>query len=228
MNTATSTLERCPHCGSDARLTPHTTYRYKCTLCGKPRVPMDPRLATTDATTAVHLKAAHRQRMARFAWLAAGVGAAALALVAGVLGAGASAAFNFGFAGNLTALLFALVPIVASVFFFVAGRGAERKTREEIGEAWRCAVNNLHAASGGRLSAEALARGTGIPTEEAAQLLAEAEVSQFLNASAPAERLRIEDPHPAHPGDDLRAAQREVEEELGRAPTEAFEIRARK
>lgn len=189
---------------------------------------MDARLAITDAATLGHLKAAHSNRIAKFAWQMGSFGAAFLALVVGVLGAGASAAFGFGAAGNLTALLFTLVPLAAAAFFFVAGRRAGATSRAEISEAWRSAVDQLYIRSGGRVTAEALAQGTGIPADEAAQLLAEAEVNQLLHAEPSAERLRIQDPGSAGPDEAVRAAQRELDEELGSAPTEAFEARLRK
>src|SRR5690606_12046480 len=107
-------LERCPHCGSDARVAPHAAYRYKCTVCGKPRIPMDANLATTDAGTAELLRVAHRERLAKFGWQMASFGAAVLTVLAALFGAGLSALFDFGLTGNAAVVAMTLVPVVSS------------------------------------------------------------------------------------------------------------------
>src|SRR5690606_20140474 len=108
-------LELCPHCGSDARLERHDAYRFRCRAFGKPRIPMDAKLATTDERTAAALKTAHRQRLAKFAWQLGGIGAALVAMVSGLVSVGANALFDFGLTGGGVALAFTLLPVLAAV-----------------------------------------------------------------------------------------------------------------
>ncbi len=182
---------------------------------------MDANLAVTDAPTKDLLKSAHRQRLAKFGWQMGSFGAALLTVVSALFGAGLSALFDFGLTGNGAVLLMTLIPLVSSVLFFVAGKRAGKQSQEKIDEAWRSGVTTLYAATGGRITAEQLARGMGVTAEEATQLLAEAEVNQFLGAtnSVQAPRVRVD----AGPTPSLEEqAQRELEEALGSAETQAF------
>ncbi len=188
---------------------------------------MDARLATTDDPTKQALAGAYRQRVAKFAWQVGGIGATLVAIALAALGVGASVLFDFGAFGNTTIFAMLVVPIIVAVTAFVAGNKANQRSGKLLQEAWRLGANRVFANSGGRISAEVLSRGMGINLDEATELLAEAEVSQFLGSAqfqnAPGAaahgRLRIDAAPTESPE---QAAERELRETLGNAPTEQF------
>ena len=189
---------------------------------------MDTKLATTDERTAAALKTAHRQRLAKFAWQFGGIGAALVAMVTGLISIGANALFDFGLTGGGVALAFTLIPALAAVVFFAAGKRADKRSAEEIEGAWDKATARLFQASGGRIDSAQRAELFGIDGEQATELLARAEVDQLLSPGAPAPRVRVADSLQSSGADvaaapsDEELAERELEESLGHAPTQAF------
>jgi hypothetical protein len=137
------------------------------------------------------------------------------------IGAGASALFDFGALGNVALLALLAVPLLIAVGAWIAGNKANARSAKELQEAWRLGASRVFASSAGRISADALATGMGIPLDEATELLAEAEVSQFLGAAdgSAGPRLRIDTANTETPE---QAAERELAEALGNAPTQHF------
>ncbi len=184
---------------------------------------MDANLATTDAATKDLLGQAHRLRLTKFGWQMGSLGAALITVLTATFGAGMSALFDFGLTGNGAVLAMTLIPLLSAVLFFVAGKRAGQESFKKLDEAWRNGVTTLYSASGGHITADQLARGMGVTTEEATQLLAEAEVNQFLGAGATAgpPRVRVAPSATAPPSIEEQARQ-ELEEALGTAETQAL------
>lgn len=191
---------------------------------------MDARLATTDERTAAALKTAHRQRLAKFAWQLGGIGAALVAMVTGLVSVGANALFDFGLTGGGVALAFTLLPMLAAVVFFAAGKRADKRSASEVEAAWDMATARLFQASGGQVDSAQLAELFGVDHEQATEMLARAEVDQLLAPGAPAPRVRVADSSHSSASDtvnslsDEQQAERELEESLGHAPTEEFRV----
>lgn len=217
-------LEPCPHCRSNADVRPSSDYRYKCHLCGRPRIPIDARLGKTGPAAAASLKQAHRSRLARIGWQLSGVGFAGVGALMGVLSLG----FLFTEWGLLTKglmMLFTLVPIVISVLAFSAGKKARQQSRQSLDEAWQIAVSDMFRALGGKLTAHQLSQSLRIDEEYAMQLLTEAEVQQLLAPSEMADPVRI---RVAEEGDLSAQDWDEAEQALGNVPTQAMRAREEK
>jgi hypothetical protein len=212
-------IEPCPHCGSNADVRPSADQRFRCRVCGKARIPIDVRLGAGSGRANALLKESQRARVARIAWQLASVGLGGLGAFVAVLALGASALFDFGWLGNTTMAVFALVPMVIAVLTYSAGKRAKRTSETKLDEAWQTAAARILQRMGGRVEAPALARSLGIDVDYATQLLAEAEVQQLL-----AHELE-DDPVRLRVADDA-AALEEAEQALGNLPTQA--MRARK
>lgn len=216
-------LEPCPHCRTDAGMRPSPDYRYKCDVCGKPRIPIDSRISKSTQNNAALLKEGHRSRLARIAWQISGVGFAGVGAMMALLAMGASALFDWGWVGNTTTAVFALIPMVVSVLMFSAGKKAGEKSKGSIDEAWRDAASRMYASLGGRVTSRQLAETMGIDEEYATQLMAEAEVQQLLAPSEFEQPVKV---RVATEGDLEAEAWDEAEQALGNVPTQA--MRARK
>lgn len=228
MNSATPQLERCPHCGSDARLDPHDAYRFKCRACGRPRIPMDASVMRTEPSTLALLKQAHGRRLAKIGWGIASFGLGVSAAVMAVMTLTANYFFQLGAFGNIAFAFAALVPAILSVLTYLSSKRASQASSESVQAAWQDAANQLYSARGGQVSAEQFALLTGTSQEEATTMLAEAEVQDLLNPGGSSVKLRV-DPSAAQPGTDARSqsieeeAMAELEQALGNASTQAFD-----
>lgn len=185
-------LERCPHCSSDARLQAHAVYRFTCGVCGKPRLPLDGTHARTSPETARLLATAYRQRLAKFAWQFASAGAFSAAFGIGLFGLGLSHWLDFAALGNSVTALLTLIPLALGALFWSQAKKAIKGTSDAIAKAWQTTTQQLFTERGGRLTAQELARLLGLDVEHATLLLAEAEVSAWIDSPAP-ERLRVPD-----------------------------------
>jgi hypothetical protein len=163
--------------------------------------------------------------MAKFGWKTGGWGLIALGFCTGL----ASLLVGWLIDAQLTSAtvlgLLTLAPVLLSVFAFRASKAAGAKSVAQLDAAWQEAVSDLYRARGGALDAHSLAQALGIPPEDAAQLLAEAEVAQFLNPDVnlpPRVRVGV-GPTGGEDTELQRAAEQELAEALGQADTEAFE-----
>ena len=59
---------RCPHCGAVADVEPHKTLRYRCRVCGGPRVPLADNTIEPSGVEWPLLEEAQRARMRVAAW----------------------------------------------------------------------------------------------------------------------------------------------------------------
>jgi hypothetical protein len=208
-------LERCPHCGSDARVVAHAFYRLRCNACGKPRFALDGQRARTDETTRQWLASAHAKRLTKFAWQWAALGGGLLGFVAlaiaGLIGLFASSTLWIS-------LPLALLPwALAALFMRNAGK-ALANSAADLQHARQSAARTLYRAHQGQLDAGALSARLGITDDLAAQLLAEVEVDDWLTTgSQPDQRLRVS-PDEVMPGQAEQEALAELERTLADSP----------
>jgi ribosomal protein S27E len=189
---AQTPLERCPHCGSDARIAPHPIFRFACKVCGKPRLPLDGQQAKTDPKTAQLLATAGQRRMAKVLWQFASLGAFSTSFGVGLVGLGLSRWLDFAALGNGVVGALTLLPLTLGVLFWTQSKKALRACTAAIASAWQSAVQQLFAQRNGQLTADELARLLGVDLEQATLLLAEAEVSAWIAPGA-GERMRVDE-----------------------------------
>jgi hypothetical protein len=215
-------IEPCPHCGSNADVTASADVRYKCQVCGKPRIPLDARLGHGGRESSVALKEAQRARVARVAWQLLSVGVGGFAAFMVLVSLGASALFDFGWLGNSMALVLSLVPALISVFAFSAAKKAKGRSQLKLDEAWQLAAARIVQRLGPEATAERLAQALGVDVEYATELLAEAEVHRLLASEEDVARVRVRIQDQAG----LEAAAlTEAEQAIGDLPTQAMQAR---
>jgi hypothetical protein len=173
---------------SDVEASP--TLYYRCRTCGGPRIP--PTAGAPSAREAALLKAARSEQL-RAGAFRAGSG---FALASGILSLLVTnvvflATSPAPFAKAL-ALVACLVPLVVS---FLAFRGAARHKKQLEGalqQAWLAAAGRVAAATGGELTAAALAKTLRIDDARAELLLAELSVQDFVESPVlPAAKVRV-------------------------------------
>lgn len=207
----TASLERCPHCGSDARVVAHPVYRLRCNACGKPRFALDGQVARTDETTRQWLVSAHAKRLTKFAWQWAALGAGLLGFaalfIAGLIGLFASSTL-------WVSLPLAILPWVFTALFVRNAGKAQAASAADLQLALQSAARTLYRAQQGQLDAHTLSARLGVTEDAAAQLLAEAEVEDWLTASnQPDPRWRVA-PDAGVPGQAEQEALDELERTL--------------
>jgi hypothetical protein len=202
-------LERCPHCGSDARVVAHAAYRLRCNACGKPRFAFDGQRARTDEPTRQGLATAHAKRLSKLAWQWAALGAGLLGFAALFIAAlvGLFASSTLWISLPVSAVPWAL----AALFLRLANR-ARAESDAELQLARQSGARALYRAYQDQLTSSTLSACLGVPHDEAAQLLAEAEVDDWLMADAPDARLRVA----TDPDDPTGQAEQEALDELER------------
>ncbi|UQA63707.1 zinc ribbon domain-containing protein [Polyangium aurulentum] len=175
----------CPHCGATAGASPDEELRWRCDICGGPRVPLaDPRVRRTGRENKA-LERAEAARKAR-AWSRAGAVVTGLALTAvlGVVGIvaalGAAGAFNLGFGFVLAALLTA-GPLSGFLLWLVMRARARGKEIEPaLDAAWMAVATDVVQQSKEPVTPRALADALRIEESQAEELLALLEASDIV------------------------------------------------
>jgi len=173
---------RCPHCRSVTEVEADDTLRFRCRVCGGPRVPVDDPGVVRSGREVKPLARAQRARRRAAAWrvgagLVAGFGALSLA-VALVVWAVAST----GVLGTLGLLLMLSVPLVLSVLAWRKA-GAERRVLEQsLDQAWTLIAADALGSRGAELNAAELARIMRLDETQAELLLGQLSVNDFVHA----------------------------------------------
>lgn len=182
-------LEQCPHCGSDANLVAHPKFRYKCGACGRPRIALDARVATTPQTVAAQLALSHKANAIKTLWSILGYALWVGVLPLLLLSLSANAIFDLSLVWSLVWLVPA---VIAAVFASLALRQGKRQNTisdRSLEQAWLDAGGHLYRQTNGKIAASELATMVGFTEEQANQVLAEAEVNSVLDGSAIDHRL---------------------------------------
>lgn len=172
----------CPHCGNKTGLEPSPRLRYRCRICGGPRVPVEDEDFVRSQRESRQLDFARRARRAELLF-------GALWIVSGVLG-GTSMLVTL-----LTLLLFSglltgwawllLVPALPLMLAFWARRqtlGARATTDEALANAWTSVAYEVLDHSASELTSTQLAKRMLTDEAHAEQLLARLNVDDQVRS----------------------------------------------
>ncbi|MCE7890949.1 MAG: zinc ribbon domain-containing protein [Sorangiineae bacterium PRO1] len=213
---------RCPHCRSVADVEPAEPLRFRCRVCGGPRIPVDSREIVRTGREVPVLAKAKKAHFARAAWaVAAGVvgGFGVLSLLMTLL----VVAFGPGLFTSLAMLGMSLLPfVVAALAWQRAKRHAKERDRL-LDDAWSLVASDVLTHTGKELEADDLAKLMRIDVERAEQVLAHLSAEDFIHARVTDEgdiayssRLRVE-PALEEPEEEAAPPEQEEAEELARA-----------
>jgi hypothetical protein len=193
---------RCPHCGAIADLEPSKALRYRCKVCGGPRVPSDDVAVKRSGSETPALERAQRAHRIATAWrvgagVVAGFGGLSLLIALLVLGV-----VTPGVLGTLATLFGTLVPFVLAFVFWRRGGAEYQKVTDALDEAWQRVAAEVIAAHGGELTAAELAKTLRSDTSTAERMLARLGAHDFVRSrvtdagdvvysSPSAERVRV-------------------------------------
>jgi len=170
-------MEPCPLCGAVAGVSRDEEMRYRCDVCGGPRVPLDAKGVKPSKKLGDALQRADRARKSRAKNRAGGVLAAvglagALGIIAliGVIGALTSLELGFGF---VVGSLLATGPLSAIMaWLFMRARAAGRQIAPALDDAWLVAATDVVEQSKGPVTARSLAEALRIEEPQAEELVA--------------------------------------------------------
>lgn len=213
---------RCPHCRSVADVEPAEPLRFRCRVCGGPRIPVDSREIVRTGREVPVLAKAKKAHFARAAWaVATGVvgGFGVLSLLMTLL----VVAFGPGLFTSLAMLGMSLLPfVVAALAWQRAKRHAKERDRL-LDDAWSLVASDVLTHTGKELEADDLAKLMRIDVERAEQVLAHLSAEDFIHARVTDEgdiayssRLRVE-PALEEPEEEAAPPEQDEAEELARA-----------
>ena len=195
---------RCPHCGSIADVEPNRALRYRCLVCGGPRVPVTDTSIEPSGRERAPLATAQHARLRIGAWrVAAAVVAAfgALSLFVTLL----TLAFISPGVLATTGLLAAVsVPFVLAALAWLRARRYVRDRDAAIEQAWISVASDVLREKGGELDAREIASLLRLDEAQAEQLLARLDVEsivrtrvtdagELLYSSSADRKLRVEE-----------------------------------
>lgn len=167
--TALEGATTCPHCGATAKVSPDDELRFKCDVCGAPRVEVQGVQMSRDAVAS--LKAARADQVSRAKWRTAG-------LVGGVFGGLGTLAtvlmlliFGLGIMSGM-AFTVGMVPWLAlAALAIIRSKGKTTAMMEKLDDAWRLAARDVLANHPDGLTASELGEKLGL-TERQTDLVA--------------------------------------------------------
>lgn len=215
---------RCPHCRSIADIEATEPLRFRCRVCGGPRIPIDDHDVVRTSREVPVLKQARKAHVTRAAWaVAAGVmgGLGVLSLLATLL----VIAFGPGLLASVTLLAANLVPFVVAALAWRKSKQQGKHRDQLLDDAWSLAASDVLAHGGQELEAEDLAKVMRIDLARAEQVLAHLGAHDFVHArvtdegdlaySVSPSKLRVAAPHDEPAVDEL--AEQDEAAELVRA-----------
>ena len=216
-------MDTCPLCGATTGCSPDPEFRYRCDVCGGPRIPLQAPRTRRNAKELAALKRAESTRNSR-AKTRGGAFAAGLSAVGivGLLGLAGIVSIVAGW--NLGLWIFLAGLSTAGPLAMLTGWLVSRSSRLSkeipvaIDEAWMAAATDIVEQSNTPVTATALAKALRIDEPQAEELLALLEASDVVrpagNLAYQARRVRLETPATGTSERDLAAeaeAQAEAE-----------------
>lgn len=212
---------RCPHCRSVADVEPAEPLRFRCRVCGGPRVPVDSQEIVRTGREVPVLAQAKKAHFARAAWaVAAGVvgGFGVLSFLMTLL----VVAFGPGLLTSLALLGASLLPFVVAALAWQKAKRHGKERDRLLDDAWSLVASDVLTHTGKELEAKDLAKLMRIDVERAEQVLAHLSAEDFIHARVTDEgdlayssRLRVE-PAPEEL-EEASLPERDEAEELARA-----------
>ncbi|AUX25960.1 hypothetical protein SOCEGT47_065130 [Sorangium cellulosum] len=181
--------ETCPHCDAVAGVSPHPELRFRCDVCGGPRIPVTDARIRRSGREVPLLQQARAAASARAGWRAAGIAAGALlgfeiflfALLLLILGAKV---------GLFLAGLLTVTPVAAFTVWAVRrARARGRDVAPALDAAWVSVASDVARQTEHPLSTGALASTLRIAEPQAEELLALLEVNDVVRAPGSAGEL---------------------------------------
>ncbi|EYF04422.1 zinc ribbon domain-containing protein [Chondromyces apiculatus] len=175
-------MDLCPHCGATSGVTADAELRFRCDVCGGPRIPPSPRGARSGSEVPALRKAQEAvsgRSRGRAGAVAGGIllGADVLFLILWLIIAGAGLGF-------FLASLFTFVPLALFTAWAVArARARGREIEPALDAAWLAAATDVAARSEDTLTTRDLARDLKIEQAQAEELMALLEVSDVVRSS---------------------------------------------
>jgi hypothetical protein len=177
-------MSACPLCGATAGVSPDPEMRFKCDVCGGPRIPqVSPALKRSgkeDAALKLADAARKGRASGRAAAVAGGVGVAFTTLLFLIFWL----IFGFGVPSALAFLVLGgpLAGLLAWGMSRAKKRGSE--IQPALDAAWLAAATDVAARSQGQLSARDLAAALGLDEAKAEELLAMVDVNRAIGGGA--------------------------------------------
>ncbi len=200
---------RCPHCRTIADLEESEVLRFRCRVCGGPRIaPIDSDIPRSGrekkALERAKVAHAHNTGWKFGAGLLGGLSVLSLLVTLGVL-----ALTSPGLVATVIAILFTVAPAVLAYLAWARAKRARVETLDQVERAYTEVVRDIAKAKDGDVTARELADLLQIEEPDAELLLAHLSVDTFV-------RARVEEPAPRARLDDAQVAeQRELlEQEL--------------
>ncbi|WP_437333694.1 zinc ribbon domain-containing protein [Sorangium sp. So ce394] len=175
--------EACPHCGGVAGVSAHPELRFRCDVCGGPRVPVDGDRAKRSGREVPLLQKARAAASARSVWRAAGIAASALfgfeVFLFAVMLLVLSASVGLFAAGLLT-----MAPVAAfALWAFRRAKSRGRDIAPALDAAWVSVASDVARQAERPLTAGALASTLRIGEAQAEELLALLEVNDVVRGA---------------------------------------------
>lgn len=213
-------MDACPLCGATTGCSPDPEFRYRCDVCGGPRVPLHAPRKRRGAKELAALKRAETKRKSRAKSRGGAIAAGLSGIgIVGMLGLAGIVSLVAGW--NLGLLIFVIglftAGPLAALTAWLALRASKlsKEIPTAIDEAWMAAATDVVDQSKNAVTATSLAQALRIEEPQAEELLALLEASDLVRPDgnfAYRGRLRVETPSvPAT--DDSLAAEREAEAE---------------
>ncbi|XXY15797.1 zinc ribbon domain-containing protein [Sorangium sp. So ce216] len=175
--------EACPHCGGVAGVSAHAELRFRCDVCGGPRVPVTDAGVKRSGREVPLLQKARAAASARSVWRAAGIAASALfgfeVFLFAVLLLVLSASFGLFAAGILT-----MAPVaVFALWAFRRARSRGQDIAPALDAAWVSVASDVARQTERPLTAGGLASTLRIGESQAEELLALLEVNDVVRGA---------------------------------------------
>lgn len=179
-------MDTCPLCGATTGCSPDPEFRYRCDVCGGPRVPVQAPRKRAGAKEQAALKRAEASRKSRAKSRAGAIAAGLSAIgVVGMLGLTGILSVVFGW--NIGLWLFAAGLVSAGPLAGLTSWLASRSSRlskeipAAIDEAWMAAATDVVDQSKTPVTAASLAKALRIDEPQAEELLALLEASDLVS-----------------------------------------------
>lgn len=180
---------RCPHCGTIADVEAADAVRYRCKVCGGPRVVVDLPGFERSGKEKRPLDAARRWEMKRTAWRMGGWVVGGFGIIAALTALATLSVISPGLLLTLLTALMVALPFAFAAYALRSARKAGQERDHALDEAWQGVAREVVATRDEPPEAHELAEWMRVDETTAELLLAALSVDAFV-------RARVEDAPP--------------------------------
>ena len=187
-------VHRCPHCRSIADVEASDDLRFRCKVCGGPRVVVDDPSIEREFGENSALDLARKAHTRRTAWQLGSAVVAGFGVIALLVALATLAVVSPGLGLTILTLLMVAAPFVFATLGFRKAKTATKERDTAIDRAWTSVAKEIAAAKPD-LDAKQLSKLMRIDEAHAELVLAQLSVDDFVRArvEAPPERQRVTD-----------------------------------